>query len=1221
MAIDAARAKSLFLAASDLADPAARAAFLDRECGRDAELRARVEALLRAIDAAPLPSTGAATVDSAPGQPETTDYGDPTARVGAVLAGKYKLVEAIGEGGMGSVFMAQQIEPVKRTVAVKVIKAGMDSRAVLARFEAERQALAMMDHPNIAKVLDAGSTDGGRPFFVMELVRGTPITRYCDEHKLTPRQRLELFVPVCQAIQHAHQKGIIHRDIKPSNVLVAMYDDRAVPKVIDFGVAKAAGQTLTDKTLMTGFGAMVGTPEYMSPEQASLNNLDIDTRSDVYSLGVLLYELLTGTTPVDKKSLGQAALLEILRIVREVEAPRPSAKLSIIDTLPSVAANRGTEPAKLSRLMRGELDWLVMKALEKDRTRRYETANGLARDIQRYLADEVVEARPPSVRYRVGKFLRKHRAGALTGTAFLLLLLAAVAVSSWLAMRATDAEGEAIEKRNEAVKTSASLRVAQDELRSTLYAAQASLIQHAWDANDLVRVRDLLRRQLPRAGERDVRGFEWFLWDRRAHAETRVVPLAGSGSSSTTRIALSPDGSRAVGWGRGLNMPGRIGGRYTTVWNTSTGEALVELVPDAGIPGFQGLYDEPKFDASGTRILQKARSAKPPAPSKPLDLVMVAWDAASGKRLFTIRDQFDGSFGMPQYAVSPDGQRLAAVLGTRLNKEGAEVLKVWDTSTARELYARREPPGTVQAIAFSPDSARLVVAVRAGGAGNPETAIKVVTSADGKEGRILGKVPGTLKTVGPARSLVFSPDGNRVAADAIVAGSAQLYLLDGKTGQTRMVLSRPYEVGESCVFSSDERLLAIYGGREVALYHAGTGAVLRVLKGHAGNATSAKFSGDSQRLITVGDDCTVRVWPATASDAPIALGDTPFGRHSFAVAADGTRIAAITDPDGGVIATSVHRLNAAASEVKVWDTQGRQLFALVLQLEPGTEREAAFPRVALSADGRRVAAIRRIGGRGAEQIRQRPELRVWDVDTGKQLFFLGSQELGHYIALSPDGTRVAAVTAQAGWGLKLWDVASGRQLQQFATGKSPSLTPAFSPDGERLAAILTTHERPQALKVWQVATGEELLTVPDRSGRHSVAARALAFSADGQRIVWAQAGMEDLGLLAPMQASVIEVATGKELAVLSGFAGPVAHLCSSPDGRRIVSVETRNRNMPTSLGEVKVWDAGTGSNLLSLHWDRAVMHSACFGSDGRHLITVGLSNRGYLLKVWDGTPR
>jgi serine/threonine protein kinase len=412
MAVDAARAKSLFLAASDLADPVERIAFLERECGGDAELRGRVEALLRANDAAPLPPAGVPDATSAHAsdrQPETEDYGDPTACVGSILAGKYKLIEEIGEGGMGSVYMAQQTEPVKRAVAVKVIKAGMDSKAVLVRFEAERQALAMMDHPNIARVLDAGTTDGGRPFFVMELVKGTPITQFCDERKLTPRQRLELFVPVCQAIQHAHQKGVIHRDVKPSNVLVALYDDRPVPKVIDFGVAKAAGQSLTDKTLMTGFGAVVGTPEYMSPEQANLNNMDIDTRSDVYSLGVLLYELLTGHTPVDRKSLDKAALLEILRIVREVEAPKPSHKLSSSDALPSIAARRGTEPAKLSKLMKGELDWVVLKALEKDRSRRYETANGLARDIQRYLADEVVEARPPSTGYRLKKFVRRHK--------------------------------------------------------------------------------------------------------------------------------------------------------------------------------------------------------------------------------------------------------------------------------------------------------------------------------------------------------------------------------------------------------------------------------------------------------------------------------------------------------------------------------------------------------------------------------------------------------------------------------------------------------------------------------------------------------------------------------------------------------------------------------------------------------------------------------------------
>ena len=302
------------------------------------------------LDRLPVEPAGVAPKGELPMSGSTANFGHDAAatadlpehdeQVGAVLAGKYKLVEEIGEGGMGRVYMALQTEPVKRAVAVKVIRAGMDSKAVLARFDAERQALAMMDHPNIAKVLDAGTTDGGRPFFVMELVKGQPITQFCDERKLTPRQRMELFVPVCQAIQHAHQKGVIHRDIKPSNVLVALYDDRPVPKVIDFGVAKAAGQKLTDRTLMTGFGAVVGTPEYMSPRQASLNNLDIDTRSDVYSLGVLMYELLTGSTPVDRKSLDRAALLEILRIVREVEAPRPSSQVEY----PRHPGERGGQP-------------------------------------------------------------------------------------------------------------------------------------------------------------------------------------------------------------------------------------------------------------------------------------------------------------------------------------------------------------------------------------------------------------------------------------------------------------------------------------------------------------------------------------------------------------------------------------------------------------------------------------------------------------------------------------------------------------------------------------------------------------------------------------------------------------------------------------------------------------------------------------------------------------
>jgi tetratricopeptide (TPR) repeat protein len=427
--------QSIFLHAIGLQSTADRAAYLAEVCRDNPALRADLDALVAAHDrlgGGLSPTTGPASV-----VPAAADGGMPgnsgTEVVGAVLAGRYKLLEQIGEGGMGTVWMARQTEPVKRLVAIKLIKPGMDSKQVLARFEAERQALALMDHPNIAKVHDAGTGPDSRPYFVMELVKGVPLTKYCDEHRLAPRQRLELFIPVCQAIQHAHQKGIIHRDIKPSNVLVALYDGKPVPKVIDFGIAKATGQQLTEQTFVTGFGAVVGTLEYMSPEQAELNQLDIDTRSDIYSLGVLLYELLTGTTPLERKRLKEAAVLEVLRLIREEEPPRPSTRLSESkDTLPSISAQRQMEPARLTSLVRGELDWIVMKALEKDRNRRYESANGFAQDVQRYLADEPVQACPPSAWYRFRKFARRHKMGLAVAALALCLVASLVGGIGWV---------------------------------------------------------------------------------------------------------------------------------------------------------------------------------------------------------------------------------------------------------------------------------------------------------------------------------------------------------------------------------------------------------------------------------------------------------------------------------------------------------------------------------------------------------------------------------------------------------------------------------------------------------------------------------------------------------------------------------------------------------------------------------------------------------------------
>jgi serine/threonine protein kinase/formylglycine-generating enzyme required for sulfatase activity len=421
-------AAAIFNIARKIHSAQARADYLEQVCGRDGGLRDRLQALLEAHEQNPtFLQTPLALI-------ATAEEPVPT-RPGATI-GPYKLIEQIGEGGFGLVFMAEQQRPVRRKVAVKVLKPGMDSRQVVARFEAERQALALMDHVNIARVLEAGETTTGRPYFAMELVRGVPITDYCDKNCLRPRERLQLFITVCQAVQHAHQKGIIHRDIKPSNVLVTLHDGTPVVKVIDFGIAKALGQQLTDKTLCTAFAHLLGTPLYMSPEQAEMSGLDVDTRSDIYSLGVLLYELLTGATPFDKERLRKAGYDEMRRIIREEEPPRPSKRLSSLGAAASlVSAHRQSDPRQLSRLFRGELDWIVMKALEKDRNRRYEMAGSLAADVQRYLNDEPVWACPPSSWYRLRKFARRHRWPVSVASALLLLLAMATAAGVMLRER------------------------------------------------------------------------------------------------------------------------------------------------------------------------------------------------------------------------------------------------------------------------------------------------------------------------------------------------------------------------------------------------------------------------------------------------------------------------------------------------------------------------------------------------------------------------------------------------------------------------------------------------------------------------------------------------------------------------------------------------------------------------------------------------------------------
>ncbi len=492
MADESERVRSIFLAAIEQHAPAGWPGFLDEACAQEPAIRGRVERLLRAQV-----QLGDFNEKLKPGRVGSLD--EPLTEQPGTVIGPYKLLEQIGEGGFGVVFMAEQEKPLRRKVALKVLKPGMDTRQVVARFEAERQALALMDHTNIAKIHDAGTTYSGRPYFVMELVRGVPITDFCDQRRLTPRERLELFVLVCQAIQHAHQKGIIHRDLKPSNVLVTLHDTVAVPKVIDFGIAKATGQKLTERTLFTQFAQMVGTPLYMSPEQAELNGLDVDTRSDVYALGVLLYELLTGTTPFESETLKKVGYDEMRRIIREEEPPTPSQRLSTLEAkaCSTVSERRRVDERRLGQILLGELDWIVMKALEKDRNRRYESASAFAADVQRYLDDEAVEACPPSVGYRLRKYWRRNQRALVMAGLFAAVLMAATVVSVWQAVRARDAERTAATEADIARAVNSFLQ--EDLLGQAASAPEAS---QEFGSNSNLTVREALSRASARIGQR-----------------------------------------------------------------------------------------------------------------------------------------------------------------------------------------------------------------------------------------------------------------------------------------------------------------------------------------------------------------------------------------------------------------------------------------------------------------------------------------------------------------------------------------------------------------------------------------------------------------------------------------------------------------------------------------------------------------------------------------------
>lgn len=815
-------AEAIFFTALEKGTPEERAAYLDAACGDESDLRRRVERLLEAH-----PKAG--DFLEPPAARPTAAYVSGREEAGAIIAERYKLLEQIGEGGMGVVWVADQLEPVRRRVALKLIKPGMDSRAVLARLEAERQALALMDHPNIAKVLDAGTTADGRPFFVMELVKGTPITEFCDARKLTASERLELFVPVCQAVQHAHQKGIIHRDLKPGNVLVALHDEQPVPKVIDFGVAKAIGQQLTEKTIYTGFGALVGTPAYMAPEQAAFNALDVDTRADVYALGVLLYELLVGSPPFEPDRIKTAALDEILRLVREEEPPRPSNRLSTSQARASIAAVRQSDPERLTKLMRGELDWIVMKALEKDRNRRYETANGFAADLQRYLAGEAVHAHPPSTAYRFRKFMRKHRVILTTAAAFAGLLLAAAAVSSWLAVRATQAETFADEKRIEAERNSkeaqANAELAELKANSLQIDLDLAAVESDSKTGLLRLVRTLKKlpalpaRRLEHPHHNEERQLREFLVAAVLAAGQDRAPLLpplrydGGGKEGPDQICLSPDGQTILTLGRDF---------VARLWSTRTSLPIGTLRKDGEQVVFCGfssdgrtIYtDSPDGAIRLWEVDGKYRARTEARPNR--------WPPVSD--ISFINDSFSSFFAWDSGSVLLSANRLLmhAVAGAELwgvwLKGPAEL---WDSQNGR-LIARLDRPDLSldDAIFQFANGGRWIAAFSTAHVSSPlesppfskpdkaSRSTFVVWSSD--DARILGRFelpPGDM-----IRQLLITPSGrlatisNRYRPDNENEwddSSWRLRLWDSRSWRTEPLSTQPVEPGSYGCLTDD----------------------------------------------------------------------------------------------------------------------------------------------------------------------------------------------------------------------------------------------------------------------------------------------------------------------------------------------------------------------------------------------------------------------------------
>jgi WD40 repeat protein/serine/threonine protein kinase len=1044
--------ESLFEAALEILSADQRELFLNVACQGNRALRSRLDALLEGHFG------GDGFLARDPGRDPASLDEDQQCQV----INRYKLLEKIGEGGFGEVWMAEQREPVKRRVALKILKLGMDTRQVVGRFDAERQALALMDHPNIAKVFDGGATDSGRPYFVMELVRGVKITEYCDKNLLPTEERLKLFILVCHAIQHAHQKGIIHRDIKPSNILVTLHDGVPVPKVIDFGIAKAAQGSVTDRTIFTQLQQFIGTPAYVSPEQAEMSGLDVDTRSDIYSLGVLLYELLVGQTPFDVVEVMKGGIDSLRRVIRDNEPVKPSTKLKTLPAqeLTSTAQRRQTDPLKLTRQMGGDLDWIVMKCLEKDRRRRFETANGLAMDLQRYLANEPVTARPPSAAYRIRKLIQRNKLAFTAGAFILLVFLGGLG-------------GIILVQRN-----------ANREFRKRLYTSELNRAGLAWQSGQSAGMRALLDRCPP-----DLRNWEWtFLhhqlerWQQSTLFSINDVVGGAALSADARLIAISAGGKLSIhaypggdlvqsipfspAWQSPFSVSPKDDSVATlegssgtlTIWDMRTGRELLHVKHGEGAGGLAWFHNGKSIATGGN------------------DGIVHVWDATTGREMrhFSIGKKVTG------LGIAYDDQTIA--VGT----SGVEV-RLIDATTGearREFHTRG--PFNSQLI-FSPDGRKLLIGNGTGGGFRNDK--RVWSLEDGGSMDL---------NSGEGIHFAFSSDSQRLAV-ADGGGLIQLWDLEQRVELERFSAN----VGWSTFVHilPDNRILSAGSDGALKISEPKREAAAQ-LKGYGNSLRVLSFSSDSRWIAAGGSSTNVPIWSVApgAGSAPSAI-YTKHASVAFAVAfsPDGKVASCSSDLSVRVwVPSTLETLWSAslAPSTPAWwlafSPDARRLYVAsnsdtlhVFDAATGRKLKSlnglvnTIDGLAISPDGSQMVLCQKslISVRDALDLHE-----IWSAPAAPD----------RCASFSPDGQWIA--TGDLDGGITLWQVKSGGRVRRTLRGHSASVKGlSFHPDGTRLVSCSVDGQ----VKIWDWREGVELLNLA--APGHGILWSVL-FSPDGRMI-------------------------------------------------------------------------------------------------------------------------